>query len=205
MIEKSSVIAMSDDAGPFFITHTKSHNMKALVIPSHSWSPLLPLSCFYEQKWTFLGLCKAIWSIFGGGVSTWQGLSEHTGDSDNSHSFQNHSDNTNGINIDFLEGTVTVKANDRKWVLTDTHFHTIHWWFCQGHAWLCNTARHSPSYKNTTFIWILIICIIQIIWAQLKRLKYIENERKFMTELFSFLRKHNHVRLHDTITPHFGD
>ncbi len=142
MIEKSSVIAMSDDAGPFFITHTKSHNMKALVIPSHSWSPLLPLSCFYEQKWTFLGLCKAIWSIFGGGGSTWQGLSEHTGDSDNSHSFQNHSDNTNGINIDFLEGTVTVKANDRKWMLTDTHFHTIHWWFCQGHAWLCNTARH---------------------------------------------------------------
>ncbi len=44
--------------------HTKSHNMKALVILSHSWSPCLPLTCLYRKQWTFVSLCVAFWSIF---------------------------------------------------------------------------------------------------------------------------------------------
>ncbi len=42
----------------FWTFHTKSHNMKALVILSHSWSPFLTLTCMYENKWTFVALCK---------------------------------------------------------------------------------------------------------------------------------------------------
>ncbi len=30
--------------------HNKSHNMKALVILSHSWSPFLPLTCLNGKK-----------------------------------------------------------------------------------------------------------------------------------------------------------
>ncbi len=38
----------------FWTFHTKSHNMKALVILSHSWSPFLPLTCLYG-KMNFCG------------------------------------------------------------------------------------------------------------------------------------------------------
>ncbi len=48
----------------FWTFHNKSHNMKALVILSHSWSPFLPLTCLYGNKWSFVGLCVAFWSIF---------------------------------------------------------------------------------------------------------------------------------------------
>ncbi len=48
----------------FWTFHTKSHNMKALVILSHSWSPFLALTCSYGNQWTFVGLCGAFWSIF---------------------------------------------------------------------------------------------------------------------------------------------
>ncbi len=48
----------------FWTFHTKSHNMKALVILSHSWSPILPLTCLYWKKRTFVGLCAAFWNIF---------------------------------------------------------------------------------------------------------------------------------------------
>ncbi len=34
----------------FWTFHTNSHNMKALVIPSHSWSPFLPLICLYGKS-----------------------------------------------------------------------------------------------------------------------------------------------------------
>ncbi len=34
----------------FWIFHTKSHNMKALVILSNSWSPFLPLTCLYRKN-----------------------------------------------------------------------------------------------------------------------------------------------------------
>ncbi len=44
--------------------HTTSHNMKALVILSHSESPFLPLICLYGNKWTFVGLYATFWSIF---------------------------------------------------------------------------------------------------------------------------------------------
>ncbi len=44
--------------------HTKSHNMKALAILSHLWSPFLPLTYLYGNKWMFVGLCAAFWSIF---------------------------------------------------------------------------------------------------------------------------------------------
>ncbi len=37
------------DAWPFWTFHTKSHNMKALVILSNSWSPFLPLTCLYRK------------------------------------------------------------------------------------------------------------------------------------------------------------
>ncbi len=41
----------------FWTFHTKSHNMKALVILSHWWSPFLPLTCLYG-KMNFCGsLC----------------------------------------------------------------------------------------------------------------------------------------------------
>ncbi len=47
----------------FWIFHNKSHNMKALVILSHSWWPFLPLICLYG-KITFVGICVAYWSTF---------------------------------------------------------------------------------------------------------------------------------------------
>ncbi len=47
----------------FWTFHNKSHNMKALVILSHSWWPILPLTFLYVNKWTFAGLCAAFWSI----------------------------------------------------------------------------------------------------------------------------------------------
>ncbi len=39
--------------------HTKSKNMKALVILYHSWSPFLSLTCLYEEKKNFC------WSLCG--------------------------------------------------------------------------------------------------------------------------------------------
>ncbi len=48
----------------FLTFHIKSHNIKALVILSHSQSPFLQLTCLYGKKWTFVGLCEAFWSIF---------------------------------------------------------------------------------------------------------------------------------------------
>ncbi len=47
----------------FWTFHIKSHNMKALVILSHSWSPFIPLTCLYGKKWTFVGICTAFWVI----------------------------------------------------------------------------------------------------------------------------------------------
>ncbi len=47
----------------FWPFHTKSHNMKAFVILSHSWSPFLSLTYLYGKKWTFVGLCVAFWCI----------------------------------------------------------------------------------------------------------------------------------------------
>ncbi len=44
----------------FWIVHTKSHNMKALVILSHSWSLVLPLTCLYG-KINFCGsMCRLL-------------------------------------------------------------------------------------------------------------------------------------------------
>ncbi len=37
-------------AWPFWTFHIKSHNMKALVILSHSWSPFLPLTGLYGKN-----------------------------------------------------------------------------------------------------------------------------------------------------------
>ncbi len=34
----------------FWTFHNKSHNMTALVILSHSWSPFLPLTCLYGKN-----------------------------------------------------------------------------------------------------------------------------------------------------------
>ncbi len=34
----------------FLTLHNKSHNMKALVILSHWWSPFLPLTCLYGKN-----------------------------------------------------------------------------------------------------------------------------------------------------------
>ncbi len=34
----------------FWTCHTKSHNMKALLILSHSWLPFLQLTCLYEKN-----------------------------------------------------------------------------------------------------------------------------------------------------------
>ncbi len=45
----------------FWTFHTKSHNMKALVILYYSWLPFLPLTLLFIWKtFTFVGL----WSIF---------------------------------------------------------------------------------------------------------------------------------------------
>ncbi len=51
------------DAWLFWTFHTKSHNMKALVILSHSWSQFLPLIVYMEKK-TLVGLYAAFWGIF---------------------------------------------------------------------------------------------------------------------------------------------
>ncbi len=45
----------------FWTFHNKSHNMKALVILSHLWSPYLPLSCLCMEKMNFCGsLCSLL-------------------------------------------------------------------------------------------------------------------------------------------------
>ncbi len=50
-------------AWPFWTFHNKSHNMKALVILSHLWSPFLPRTCLYgtnELLWVSVqpsGVC----------------------------------------------------------------------------------------------------------------------------------------------------
>ncbi len=51
-------------AWPFWTCHKKSHNMKAVVILNHSWSPFLPLTSYYGKQRTFVGLCADFWSIF---------------------------------------------------------------------------------------------------------------------------------------------
>ncbi len=51
-----------------------------------------------------------------------RGLSDHTGDSDNNHSFWHHSDIRNGRNIIFWEGILRVKANSIVGILTNRHF-----------------------------------------------------------------------------------
>ncbi len=43
--------------------HTKSHNMKALVILSHLWSPFLPLTCLYGKK-ELLGVSRRPSGVF---------------------------------------------------------------------------------------------------------------------------------------------
>ncbi len=43
------------DAWLFWTIHNKSHNMKALVILSHSWSPFLPLTCLYRKNMNLCG------------------------------------------------------------------------------------------------------------------------------------------------------
>ncbi len=60
----------------FRTSHTKSHNMKALAILSHSWSPFLPLTCLYGRNKTFVGLwsiCRPL-SIWGLGFESLWGL-----------------------------------------------------------------------------------------------------------------------------------
>ncbi len=53
-------------AWPFWTFHTKSHNMKALVILSHSWSPFLPLTCLYGKR-------EPLWvSVQPSGVFSWR-------------------------------------------------------------------------------------------------------------------------------------
>ncbi len=50
----------------FWTFHTKSHNMKALVIRSHSWSHFLPLTCFY-------GNIELLWvCVWPSGVFSWE-------------------------------------------------------------------------------------------------------------------------------------
>ncbi len=53
-------------AWPFWTYHTKSHNMKALVILSHSWSPFLPLTWKCEHNvvklvFVYILLSKCQW------------------------------------------------------------------------------------------------------------------------------------------------
>ncbi len=50
----------------FWTLHNKSHNMKALVILSHSWSPFLPLTCLYGKK-------ELLWVlVWPSGVFSWE-------------------------------------------------------------------------------------------------------------------------------------
>ncbi len=53
-------------AWPFWTFHTKSHNMKALVILIHSWSPFLPLICLYGENELIVVLCTP------SGVFSWE-------------------------------------------------------------------------------------------------------------------------------------
>ncbi len=58
------------------------------------------------------------------------GLSDHTGDSDNSNSFRHHSDSTYRRNIDLLgraSNTVTVEVHGRVRILIETFCVRIHW------------------------------------------------------------------------------
>ncbi len=50
------------------------------------------------------------------------GLSDHAKESDNINSFWHHSAITNGRNIDFWEGILTVKTNAMVGILTDNPF-----------------------------------------------------------------------------------
>ncbi len=52
----------------FWTVHNKSHNMKDLVIQSHSWSLFLPLICLYE-KWKNKHLWISVWIS---GVFSWE-------------------------------------------------------------------------------------------------------------------------------------
>ncbi len=56
----------------FWIFHTKTHNMKAMVILSHSWSPFLPLTCLCgknELLWVY---------VQPSGVFSWENSSQIT-------------------------------------------------------------------------------------------------------------------------------
>ncbi len=44
----------------FWTFHTISHNMKALVILSHSWSPFLPPTCLYGKMNFYGSLCSLL-------------------------------------------------------------------------------------------------------------------------------------------------
>ncbi len=65
---------------------------------------------------------NAVVKVNPGGQAYDRGSFDHTRDSDNSNSFQHHSDITNGRNIDLLGGILTVKANGRGGILTDNPF-----------------------------------------------------------------------------------
>ncbi len=50
----------------FWPFQTKSHNMKAIVILIHTWSPYLPLTCLYGQN-------ELLWvSVWHSGVFSWE-------------------------------------------------------------------------------------------------------------------------------------
>ncbi len=50
----------------FWNFHNKSHNIKALVILSHSWSPFLPLICLHGKN-------ELLWvSVLPSGVFSWE-------------------------------------------------------------------------------------------------------------------------------------
>ncbi len=52
----------------FWTVHTKSHNIKALVILNHSWSRFLPLNCLYGNN-------ELLWvSVQPSGVFSWEKL-----------------------------------------------------------------------------------------------------------------------------------
>ncbi len=48
---------------PFWTFHNKSHNIKELVILSHSWSPFLPITCLYGQN-TFVLLDSCLFTFY---------------------------------------------------------------------------------------------------------------------------------------------
>ncbi len=52
------------DAWLFWTFHTKSHNMKALVISKSFIITISPTYLFIWKKWTFVCLCVASWRIF---------------------------------------------------------------------------------------------------------------------------------------------